>query len=291
MVYHHRSFYLWRPSRFCRPVQPQSGADMQFLQGHQLTRALRSLATEKTRLKLAIAYWGSNSLALLGLNPDRSDLEIVCCLKAGKSDPNVISRFRSKARQNDKLHAKVIWSQEQAIVSSANASSSGMPEEEQLAPGLIEAGILVEEPRELAEIRRWFDQLYAEANPITRADLSAAAVARENRLWGRGEPARVNKRSLVEALREGGKLEFSKQRIYFVICKLQQTVREEAASERFVRKNPSKLETTLSVPRNALRKLTWYTDWTNLPKSAVLIECLVVNDRIDRIRVCKTFDV
>ena len=92
---------------------------MQFLQGHQLTRALQSLATENTGLKLAIAYWGSNSLSLLGLNPGRPDLEIVCCLKAGKSDPNVISRFHSKARQNDKLHAKVMWSQHRAIVSSA----------------------------------------------------------------------------------------------------------------------------------------------------------------------------
>jgi hypothetical protein len=57
---------------------------MQFLEGHQLTSALRSLASEKTRLKLAIAYWGSNSLSLLGIDPDRFDLEIVCCLKAGK---------------------------------------------------------------------------------------------------------------------------------------------------------------------------------------------------------------
>jgi hypothetical protein len=264
---------------------------MEFLQGHQLTRALRSLATEKTRLKLAVAYWGSNSLSLLGLDPNRSDLEIVCCLKAGKSDPNVISRFRSKARQNDKLHAKVIWSRERAIVSSANVSSNGIPEEEQSATGLIEAGALVDEPRELANIRRWFDRLYAEAKPITKADLSAAAAAREQRTWGRAEPGRMKKRPLMEALREGGRLEFSKQRIYFVISKLQQSMRYEAATKRFVRKQATKLETTLNVSRKALGDLTWYTGWTNLPKGAVLIECIVVKDRIRYISICKTFDV
>jgi hypothetical protein len=150
----------------------------------------------------------------------------------------------------------------------------------------------VDEPRELTNIRRWFDRLYADAKPITKADLSAAAVAREHRLWGRSSPARVRKRSLVEALREGGKLEFSKQRIYLVITKQELTDRQEAAAKRFVRKNPEKLETALNVPRKALRNLTWYMNWGKLlPKSAVLIDCLVVKERIRNIDVRKTFDV
>src|SRR5688572_704206 len=89
-------------------------------------------------LRIAIAYWGADSLKMLGLNPKHTDLRLVCCLKGGKSDPDEIKKFGRRCRQNDKLHAKVIWSPKAAIVGSANASSNGLPEEETMAKGLIE---------------------------------------------------------------------------------------------------------------------------------------------------------
>jgi hypothetical protein len=219
-------------------------------------------------------------------------LEIVCCLKGGKSDPKVISRFGSRARQNDKLHAKVIWTRRAAIVSSANASSNGLPEEEQTAAGLIEAGILVDRPPELVAIRKWFDRLYSQAKKIARADLQAAQSARDERIWSEVGSKRMLNRSLLEALHEGGKLEFSKQRIYFTLSKLQQTYKDESTTKRFIRDNTDKLERTLRLPRKAFRELTWYTGWgDSLPRSAILIACIITNDRIREISVMKTFDV
>ena len=278
-----------RPSS--RPIGERGS--MRFLHEEQLTRAIRRLTgSRKTKVKLAVAYWGSGSLRLLGLDPSRSNLEIVCCLKGGKSDPNVISRFGSRARQNDKLHAKVIWTRRAAIVSSANASSNGLPEEEQTAAGLIEAGILVDRPPELVAIRKWFDRLYGRAKKITCADLQAAQSARDQRIWNGVGAKRALNRSLLEALRDGGKLEFSKQRIYFTLFKEEQTYKDHATTKRFIRDNAGKLERTLRLPRKAFQQLTWYTGWGNsLPRSAVLIKCFMTNDRILEISVEKTFDV
>ena len=103
--------------------------------------------------------------------------------EGGKSAPEVIEQFGGKARQNDKLHAKVIWTPSKAIVGSANASSNGLPEDEEQVDGLIEAGVYLDGAEELASIETWFDKLYEDAQPITETDLKAAEEARVG--WGR----------------------------------------------------------------------------------------------------------
>jgi hypothetical protein len=265
---------------------------MKFLHGSELTKAIRSLVRGNTKIKLAIAYWGSLSLDLLKVNPNGKNVEIVCCLKGGKSDPNIIQQFGSKARQNDRLHAKVIWTQSGAVVSSANASSNGLPEEEQSAIGLIEAGIYVDRGNELAAIRKWFDRLYREARPVRKVDLDAAQRSREQRTWGNVSVGRRRKRFLIEALADGGKLEFSEQRIYFVLWTEVQTVQETQETKRFLRRNAAKLEGIWKMPRSQFTKFTWYADWGNvLPQGAILISCEVKKNLIRGISVHKTLDV
>jgi hypothetical protein len=265
---------------------------MRFLHGRELTKEIKRLTQRNSTLKLAIAYWGSQSLDLLGFKPRAKNVEVVCCLKGGKSDPNIIKQFKSKARQNDQLHAKVIWSPSAAIVSSANASSNGLPEEEQLASGLIEAGIYVDRRNELAAIRRWFDQLYRTAKSIRKVDLDAASLAREKRMWGGTQVGRRQKRFLIDALREGGKLEFSGQRIYFVLWNRRMTQQQDRGARRFLQKNATKLEGIWRMPRSQFKKFTWYTEWGNLlPQGAILIDCYMQKNAIRSIFVYKTLDV
>ncbi len=149
---------------------------MQFLEGAKLSAAMHRLATSGAELKVAIAYWGDDALTLLGLDPSRTDVEIVCCLSGGKSSPTVIRHFGDRATQNDRLHAKVVWSPMGAIVGSANASSNGLPQEETASVNLIEAGIYVEDGPTLKSIRKWFDAL--PRRKISEGDLRAAASAR-----------------------------------------------------------------------------------------------------------------
>lgn len=93
--------------------------------------------------------------------------------------PDCIKQFGKKARQQDKLHAKVIWTPSAAIVGSANASSNGLPDEERGIDGLIEAGVLVDDAENMAAIESWFDDLYKNSQDINDADLKAAREARK----------------------------------------------------------------------------------------------------------------
>src|SRR5690349_21006559 len=117
---------------------------MRFLAGPEITAEMRRLVRAGSTLRMAVAYWGKDALRLLKLNPRRRNVRVICCLEGGKSAPSVIRKFGRKAKQNDMLHAKVVLAGNRAIVGSANASSNGLVEEENLARGLIEAGVLLE---------------------------------------------------------------------------------------------------------------------------------------------------
>jgi hypothetical protein len=154
---------------------------MKFIAGSVLTKELKRLASSHGPKKIAISYWGDRALSLLPLKPDQRGIQIICCLKGGKSSPDVIKRFGKNAKQLDRLHAKVLWTHQKAIVSSANASSNGLPEEESLSNGLIEAGMLLDRREDLLGIERWFDGLWRSADRISPADLAAAREARKAR--------------------------------------------------------------------------------------------------------------
>ena len=256
-----------------------------FLQGKRLTEKVRQLCAQRVDLKIASAYWGADAINLLQLNPRKSNAKILCCLRGGKSDPHVIQKFGARARQNDKLHAKVIWTSRGAIVSSANASSNGLPEEEHSAIGLIEAGVLFSDNSALLAIERWFDAQYKAAKRITRTDLQNAQIDRDRRLWE--SAAKPLKRSLIDALRTGGRTEFAAQRISLIMFKLFTTPKEDSMARQFIKHNSQKLESTFSLPHEFLRNLTWYTDWNNLPTNSFLISCEMWRKRITTISLHK----
>lgn len=151
---------------------------MRFLKGDELVANMQRLVSYSPA-KIAIAYWGVDALRRLDkLDPNRTDLKIICCLSGGKSAPEIIEQFGDRARQNDRLHAKVIWTPSGAIVGSANASSNGLPDEEKGIGGLIEAGAFVDDAANLTVIESWFDDLYRHSQCIEESDLKAAREAR-----------------------------------------------------------------------------------------------------------------
>jgi hypothetical protein len=197
-------------------VQKQETA-MTFLYGKSLTAEMKRLVGKQGKIKIGVAYWGQDALTLLKLNPKKKNILVLCCLKGGKSDPDVIKQFKKRARQCDNLHAKVVWTKDEAIVGSANASASGMPSEDNLAAGLIEAGVLITDGKELRRIETWFDMHYSNptiSRPIEKPDLEAARKARVIK-----PTQHTGKKSLLDAIREGGKDEFQGERILFVMYK------------------------------------------------------------------------
>lgn len=258
---------------------------MTFLHGKALTREVQEICKSKSPLALAVAYWGKDALDLTGLKPERRNVRLICCLSGGSSDPDVIEKFGARARQNDSLHAKVIWTSGKAIVSSANISSNGLPEEEARAKGLIEAGLLVTELDQLAKIKAWFEKQYKIAKPIGSSDLRKAREARSARLWDKPKI----RRSFIEALEDGGAAEFKQQKISFALWTDFTSRAQNKEARRHFRESVASLEEALKVNRADFKGLDWFLDWTDLPTDTFLISCRIKNGTFTHIETCRTF--
>lgn len=262
---------------------------MEFLAGSDLTRKIQEMLRSSQRADLAIAYWGSDALKLLKISPKRRAVRVVCCLKGGKSDPEIIKLFKSRAKQHDNLHAKVIWTPKAAIVSSANASSNGLPEEEGEAVGLIEAGVYTEDGDELKSIQRWFDRLYrSRSRKILKSDLEVAALARKiAKLRGKKTRGKVRKPSLLELIQSAaGRLNSP---ISFTICRELTSRAGDRAARGYLKKNSKEMQRKLMINRGQLEKLDWYVNWPNLPRDTVIIDCHLVGKKMQVFGVNQTF--
>jgi hypothetical protein len=202
---------------------------------------------------------------------EEQGVNIICCLQGGKSDPDVIEKFGKRAHHNDRLHAKVIWTPTAAIVGSANASSNGLPEEESRATGLIEAGIYVDDKRNLHAIEIWFDSQFRNAKRVTANDLQKAREARNDRVWGGGFRNRRSKQSFIEAMK-AGKKEFLNQRINFMIVDEYMTKARDKEAQTWAKKNEAKIKRKLAMPSIRWGEFSYYEGWDKLPPDSYLID-------------------
>lgn len=260
---------------------------MKFLHGAALTKEIQRIVKTKSSLKIAVAYWGCDALKLTSVSTSRKNIRLLCCLKGGKSDPDVIRRFGKRIRQIDTLHAKVIWTNERAVVSSANMSSNGLPSDEGKLRGLVEAGVVLTEPGQLFAISRWFDAKYKSARSITKADLAKAKKARPIGGWG----VRTSKRGLIEALQNRGPEEFRQQRIAFALWKNAINRSQQTAIRKLLKEKREKVEESLNVHRRDFGRLDQYVEWDDIPANTFLIDCHYRRGVISRIYVTKTFDI
>lgn len=119
------------------------------------------------RRVVMVAYVGGRAQAFL---PDPQNLEIVCWLQPGATDPLTLARLRkrrAKLFKSDRLHMKVYWSKRKGcVICSANASGSALGSTSQK-----EAGVLLA-PGELNIERLWS---YAQPTEIGQADIRRLA--------------------------------------------------------------------------------------------------------------------
>jgi hypothetical protein len=54
---------------------------MKFLKRNELTIEMQRIVSGSSNTKIAIAYWGKDALERLKLNPQRNNLQILCCLR------------------------------------------------------------------------------------------------------------------------------------------------------------------------------------------------------------------
>lgn len=139
-----------------------------FLSGDAIAAEVRSLIKKsKGPLRIAVAYWGSDSVERVGLSRrGRPETRILCNAHSGVCSPEALNSMirlpRMEVRSSRRLHAKVYCADDCVIVGSANASANGLGfESEGEVGGLHEAAILSREPNVVAAVVRWFDDLYS----------------------------------------------------------------------------------------------------------------------------------
>lgn len=151
-----------------------------FLTSKTYFTATKNLVSDNQKIDIAVAFWGKGASDLIS-DPGKK-FRVICNLNSGGTNPSVISSMLEnknlKIRTLDKLHAKVIISENKAIVGSANFSSNGLNLEGDLVhQGWEEAGIEVKNKIAVAEIQVWFDELWKSSKPITPSMLENAHIA------------------------------------------------------------------------------------------------------------------
>ncbi|WP_373386596.1 phospholipase D family protein [Pseudomonas alcaligenes] len=135
-------------------------------------------------LSLAVAFWGEGAVKLISSRPSKN-FRILCNLMSGGTNPYVIRELcelaessggRIQIRQCDRLHAKVVVGERQALIGSANVSDNGLGLGDQGSAHWLEAGVLTSEESVVGGARNWFDQLWKSdgVRGIIDADITAA---------------------------------------------------------------------------------------------------------------------
>jgi hypothetical protein len=94
------------------------------------------LKSEEVEIALAVAFWGGDATERLDIARWRArKVRVICNATSGACNPKALKGLRSKIganlRTNPNLHAKVYWTPAKFVVTSANASASGLSMENQ----------------------------------------------------------------------------------------------------------------------------------------------------------------
>jgi len=154
---------------------------MKFFTGKENTIRITKLLKSSNNLKCAVAFWGSDASKWLK-NTDQ-EIEIICNLESGVTDPYEIEKLllqpNIKIKTQSRLHAKVYWTNEIAIVGSSNVSDNGLPQNN--STGNIEASIEIISHELLKEIEEWFKKQWEHAKNINNKLLEDQKIKwREN---------------------------------------------------------------------------------------------------------------
>jgi HKD family nuclease len=146
---------------------------------------IRALFEQASVIKCAVAFWGDRAPFILGLRGLNKPIQIICNFESGATNPQVVRELLDipglQLRSHHKLHAKVYWTAQGAIVGSSNASANGLGFEGRELEGWLEANALVTDTETLVGIKSWFDDLWNRAVVITPTQIKRMEKNRRKR--------------------------------------------------------------------------------------------------------------
>ena len=158
-----------------------------FLTADDYLKSVEGLLDDSKSIDIAVAFWGQGAELLIPQTGKK--LRILCNLAMGGTNPKVIKDLQAypsvEIKALNRLHAKVMIGDQQAIIGSANCSANGLNYEGDELKGWYEAGFRTADQEQLTQMRMWFDERWAEGESITDQMISDATQTWEMRSKGR----------------------------------------------------------------------------------------------------------
>ncbi|MCZ7487174.1 phospholipase D family protein [Rhizobium rhizogenes] len=178
---------------------------MKLLTEIEAPNAISELLVGADSAKFAVAFWGNDASATLGISSRSKPLKIICNLESGACNPSEIRKLLKmtpnvEVRTNPRLHAKVYWTPSAVVIGSSNASANGLAVEGRELSSWAEANVLTTEHKMLEQTSTWFDALFAASNPIIDSDLNLAEELWRRRQFSRPMIMKTNV-GLIETVR------------------------------------------------------------------------------------------
>lgn len=126
-------------------------------------------------LDLAVAFWGHDASAFLGLGKTRRRVRIVLEISQGATNIKEVRKLlkmpQVEVKSYERLHAKAYISADEVIIGSANASAGGL--------GIVgfenkhwkELGIQTRSREVIQRAKSWFEELWLAAEQINSSEL------------------------------------------------------------------------------------------------------------------------
>jgi hypothetical protein len=223
---------------------------------------IRRLIERSDKVDMAVAFWGKGAEDLLPSQTNQR-VRIVCNLASGGTNPDPIRSLLKRnydVKQLHNLHAKVVIGNGIAIVGSANHSTNGLQLEGPTSNGWSEAGLLSDDPKDLAAISDWFESEWERARPISKEDLDAAEVAWRARFANR--PLRA-----VASFSELRRSDLLGRQIYGVIWSESPSPEAAQVYEAAVANAKESGQANASF----LDNLSYFENWNSLPSGVPLV--------------------
>lgn len=242
-----------------------------FLSSKKYLEQFRSLIEGSEELSIAVAFWGEGAQKLIRKAWKGRSLRIICNLGSGGTNPQVIRSLIELAKKKhgiqiltlDNLHAKVAIGESAAIVGSANLSVNGLGLEGAEYEGWHEAGMLVQEQSQLAQMREWFDCLWQQGVDISEDRLINAHIQ-----WVKNRTSRpLNVNKLLDAPHSALK----NRNIYIAVYQLEASDQAKAEA---VKAEKDARRSDLPVVRNT--KLDFFEDWPDDSEEPLPIDAPII---------------
>lgn len=167
-----------------------------FISSVSYKKAVKSIISEGGEILCAVAFWGRGAESLFR-KVESTRLKIICNLRSGATNPDIINSLRQRAdvtiKQHDRLHAKVILGTKTALIGSANFSTNGLNLEGEELEGWEEAGFVTADRQSIKRIRQWYKVLWNSSRDITDKD-----IAETKEVWEQRRDIRIRRFAIDE---------------------------------------------------------------------------------------------